>query len=520
MTAWKKARAWLRANRSSARMAFLLRIATMALGAIMSLVWPRLLLDLIGTAVMGNWIAFQRALRLSGLGDFGLSGALAVRAGQMIGRGEEEKLRPFLASARTVLLGMAMALGLAFCLFAPWIPRWLDFNAVPGTGSLTMLFVVGGITITLGLVVGYFTSLNAAYATVTWPIVPVFLLGQLAFAGQWLIARGGGPLWAQAIAPVVATAIQGVALWWMVRAAHPWLGELTPLGRDRKLWRELVGASGWIYLYSLGNLIFTATDALLINKGFGPAAVTPYQFNYRLVELAVQVIGSASFIGQSKINLWIHSPDPELRERARAAVQRLCMFQSLLGTFAALGYLAVDSQFIRLWVGAEHQVPMILQWAFAFNLAVTMSGDSGIQVAGLCGANGLRTAGIAIGATALLNLALSYVALRCGSIAGIAWATVLAQSILSIVLARYLCRHLQLPLWRWCLRSFVLPVVFVAAIAAVQWKVGSTTWSGAGVLLVVAAVLAVLHAWLGGVNRDFIRHELAILRSFLPRQTS
>ena len=510
-------RAWLMANRTSARMAMLLRIATLALSSVSSVLWTRLLLGVLGDSVYGSFLSFQRATRLAGLGDFGLSSGLALRVGQFIGRDEPEKLRKFLASARTVQFAVAIGLGLVFCGLSPWLPSWLGFEQNAGTGPLSTLFFVGGVTISIGMLAGYFNGLNGAYATVTWPILPIFFLGQFALAGQWLVARTGAVLWVQALVPLVALALQGAMLCWMLRAAHPWLGRLRPLGRDPAVWRELLATSGWIYLYSIGNIIFTSIDALLINAGFGAAAVTPYQLNYKLVEIAIQVVASASFIGQSKINLWIHSPEKNMQDRARAAVQRLGLFQSWFGTAAALGYLAVDNLFIRFWVGEEFRAPLAWQWAFALNLAVTLGGDAGIQIAALSHRSGLRMAGIVIGLTGLLNLALSFVAMKMGSIAGIAYATVLSQSILSLVLARFTSRHLGMPFGPWLVRAWVAPVISVTLLALLQRGIGSDRWASAGGLLAAAVVLLAIQARFTGVTRAVVSQELEIVRQMLGR---
>lgn len=89
-------RAWFLANRSSARLAFVLRLVAMGIGSVMGFIWTPLLVQSMGDAVYGTFLSFQGALRLAGLGDFGLSGAVAVRTGQMIGRGETDKLQAFL----------------------------------------------------------------------------------------------------------------------------------------------------------------------------------------------------------------------------------------------------------------------------------------------------------------------------------------------------------------------------------------------------------------------------------------
>src|SRR5208282_1717949 len=112
------------------------------------------------------------------------------------------------------------------------------------------------------------------------------------------------------------------------------------------------------------------------------------------------------------------------------------------------------------WHNSPHPVPpaaLGLQTAFALNMAITASGDAGIQLSMRSGKNGLRFAGLLIGLTGLLNVALSIVAMENGSLWGIAMATVLAQSLLSVGAGFYTCRHLQISWLPWLLKGWLLP---------------------------------------------------------------
>src|SRR5205814_9842113 len=88
MSAREKLRAWLLRNRTSVRMAFILRLRGMGLGSLLSLVWTRLLLRAMGDPLYGLFLSFQAVTRLGGLGDLGLSGGISIKTGAMLGRGE------------------------------------------------------------------------------------------------------------------------------------------------------------------------------------------------------------------------------------------------------------------------------------------------------------------------------------------------------------------------------------------------------------------------------------------------
>jgi O-antigen/teichoic acid export membrane protein len=508
--------AWLQRNRTSVRLAFLLRLSTMTAGALLSLLWTRLLLRAMGDATYGIFLAFQSVTRLGGLGDLGMSGAMGVRAGQMLGRGEDEKLRKLLASARALFLLLAGLLFVGFAAVAPWLPQWLHFCDVPGIGSLPMLFLWGGMSAAVMILAGYSSSLNLAHGTVTWPILPGVFIGQLlAPLLHWQLALHHAPLWVQNLPYVGSALLIGWLMWRMLKWAHPWLGDLRPLAFDRDLWKALIGSSGWVYLSSLGSAIYFNTDRLVINAGFGPDIIPTYQANYKACELVVVLVLSASYVGLPKLTQWISSPHAADRQRALTETKRLNVFQIVAGCGAALGYLALNDLFVKLWLGEKYQGPLPWQVAFACNLAVTTGGDAGIQIAGRCGEGGLKKIGVVTGIAGLLNLALSLVAMKLGSITGIAVATVIAQSLLSITLGYVTCRYVGFSVIRWTLKSWLLPLSVVLAAAALKTIFPEQSWLHLGALLGCYAGLLLVTARLAGVNRQMLRAEIAVLRATL-----
>ena len=495
-------------------MAFILRMVAMGLGSVLSLLWYRVLLGAMGDALYGLFLTFQAVTRLGGLGDLGISGALSLKAGLMMGRREDEKLRKLLASARALFLFLAVLVLLVLAALSPWLPQWLKFRDVPGAGSLTVLFIWGGVSGAVLVLAGYFHSLNYAHGTVTWPILPAVVVGQM-FAPllHWQLALWHAPLWVQNLPYIGASLLTGLLAWLMLKWSHPWLGELRPLGFDRALWKMLAGASGWIYLCSLGSAIYIATARLVINAGFGPSIIPSYQANYKACELAMTLIVSASFVSLPKITQWISSPDATDRRRLLLEVHRLNAFQIVLGCAGALGYLALNDLFVKFWLGARYQVPFALQLAFACNLAVTTGGDAGIQIAGRCGTNGIRTAGLVIAGTGILNLLLALVSMKLGSITGIAVAAVVAQSVLTLVLGYVTCRHLGLSMVRWSAKTWVIPLGVILAAGGLRFWLPDQSLGHMGVLGGTYVLLLLAICRLVGIDRQMLLAELAIVRA-------
>jgi O-antigen/teichoic acid export membrane protein len=321
----------------------------------------------------------------------------------------------------------------------------------------------------------------------------------------------------QNLAYVATSTVAAGCVWLLIKAAHPWLGEIFPLRINRVVWRELAIASGWVYLCSLGSFVYTTTDRLLINAGFGPELVPKYVLNNKLPDLAYTLIVTASFVSLPKITQWVASPDPADRIRVVAETQRLNLFQILLGCMAALGYLAINDAFIRVWLGPGYLAPAVWQLAFALNLAVSACGDAGIQLPGRFGMDGIRKMGIAVGGTGLLNLVLSFISMKLGYVAGIAFATVLAQSVLSLVLAWQTCRRLELSFVAWAMKSWLVPIAVVSASFALRSVLVPHSWLNIGVLLTAYAALLFLITLGLGVNSQLLVQEWRVLRGMVGR---
>ncbi len=394
-------------QRNSSRLGFLLQAGTRIFSSFMALIWIRLLVGAMGQEMNSLFLAFQNVLSFGGLGDLGMGGAVGIRTGQYLGAGKEKEaeLQRFLAAARTVFLLLALVVAGSVVLMSPWLPEWLRFRNTPGAGMLQPVFCVGALLMGGVLLASYINNLNYACGNVTWPILPAFVLLQFSMVGHWWLASHGEPLWIQFL-PYLASSAAGICLtWFYVRTSHRPLARLWPLGFDWRMVGSLMESSIWMYLCTMGNSIYRNTDGLLINAhaGFPLGTLSYYTYNYKFCEIVVFVVLTASFVTLPKITQWMASEDPKDQERVRVEMRRLNQFQTLLGCGAALAYLAGNNLFMKIWwlhkadPIAPAAPPLLL--AFALNMAVTASGDVGIQLALRSGKRGMRVMGMVIGGT-------------------------------------------------------------------------------------------------------------------------
>ncbi|MEQ1861088.1 MAG: hypothetical protein ABMA13_14220 [Chthoniobacteraceae bacterium] len=504
-------RRWLQQNRTSTRLGVVLQAALRIAASLLALVWTPLLLGAMGTARYGLFLSFQSVAALGGLGDFGLGGAISLRTSRHLGAQDHSALDRFLATARGAFLLLACIGLVVFLALSPVLPSALGFEPLPGAGSLPLLFATGSFAIWLLIASSYINNLNYAALNLNWQALPAFVVSQASILAHIWLAQRNAPLSVQYLTYIGSSTCSLALGWWVLHKAQPALARLRPMRLEWPILRQMLADSAWVYVLGLGNFVYLTADRLLINGGIGPAFVPVYQLNNKLPELALMLIVSLTYVAMPKLALWLGSGRDDDRRRTETEAQRLNLIETLLGLAAAFGYLVINDAFIRLWLGDSMSAPLSWQIAFAASLAITIGSNVGIQLSTRVNERGLRFVGIVIGLTALLNFALSFAAMRAGSILGIAAATVLAQSLMTLTISRYLCGRLGLAWARWAARCWLVPVVAVAAVAAVRWHHGWAVTSAAAIGIWLAS------AWLLGLRPALIRAEWEVWRGILGR---
>jgi len=505
--------AWLHGQRTSTRLAFFLQTGCRLLTALCSLVWARLLLKTMGAELNGLFLNFQGIASLGGLGDLGMGGMVNIQTSRLLGQGKEGELKGFLAAARGFFSVVLVVTVVAFLLIAPGLLRSQKFASVPTAGPLSGLYIVGAVAVGMVILNSYIGSLNYGCGNILWPVVPGFVLLQLGSMSHWLLARQGLALWVQYLPYAGAAVLTHILNWWWIRLSHPELGTLRPVTLEWRQFLSLAAKSFWVYLYSVAAGIITTTSGLLIAAGFEPGLVPTYRYNGRLCELIAFMAVSAGSVSLPKITQWLASPDAAARQRAVREAGRLSQFQTVLGCAGALGYLAVNDWFVRLWLGRNFQAPLSWQVAFAGYLAITCAGQLGFDLAPRCCEGGLRVGGIAAALMALLNLGLSLIAMKMHWVLGIALAGVVSQSIGLIGIGWYTCRQMQISWWRLSVRNWLLAVAVTAfGVFLHRWlPIGSILTAAATAIICGGAVFLV--AYILGFRIKDLREEALVLKS-------
>ncbi|MFZ0829039.1 MAG: hypothetical protein WAO02_16620 [Verrucomicrobiia bacterium] len=514
----KKLLGWLWQRRDSARVGFLLRIVTLGGGMVFSLAWTRLLTHSMGKELYGLFIAFMALTRFAGLGEGGIGNAVSILLLPYRAQQRFDGMARFLDSARTLMLGLAVSFGVVVMLLSPWLPGWLHFQTAPGSGSLTLLFIMGGVGIAFTIAASYFNNVSYGVGNVCWPILPAFVATQVAFLCQWLMARTGSPLWCQYL-PQVGIQIFCI---WFIWLGLTWtdrrVGALLPLAADRAVFKQLFSTGVWAYLANLGNMVFTTMGQLLVNAGFGAVQVPAFVVNGRLPELAFSLINAASFVASFKIVTLLQSKhDPALRAQGVKLFHYLHRVQILMGLAAAAGYLLFNDSFVAWWLGMDYQIAHAVQFAFAANLVLAAGTDAVLRVVCLRSPEDLRYYSRTVILTSGLYLVVAFASMKAGFLPGIAGAAALAQLTLGCLNARRLCSEPGWSLWVVMQRTVLLPLGVLALLIALKLAVSGTSPASWAILITAYVVILVLTNRLLGFRFADIPSEIKTLIGLLRR---
>jgi Na+-driven multidrug efflux pump len=125
----------------------------------------------------------------------------------------------------------------------------------------------------------------------------------------------------------------------------------------------------------------------------------------------------------------------------------------------------------------------------------------------------IRIGGIILGGAGLLNLGLSFVSMKLGSILGIAVATVIAQSVASLVMSYHTCRLLRVNWKPWAAQTWLLPLAVIAVAAVLRLVFPPTDLLNFAIYVCASLFLLTVLAKALGIDRKMIMDEWGRIRT-------
>lgn len=433
--------------------------ATLAVGFFLA---PYLVRGL-GDARYGVWCVVESILAYFTLFDLGIAACLVrfvakyhtTNSAAELNRVASASLGLFLLAACGVLL----VGGVIVPLVAPALERKLG---APGDVLPFMLLMLVNLAVTLPL-----------------SVFPSVLDGLQRFAAKsavrlvCLALRVGGIVWVMETRPgllplaFVFTVTNLLEHTLMAVLCFRFLPELK-LSRghiDRAALREVKGYSVDAFLAMLAGRVTVQTGAIVVGGFLTVAAAAHYALAARLVELAKNLLRSATTTLTPAVSQREASGDLDGVRRVLLDGTRFVLYLVLP---IHLGLLAFGRPFLARWVGgaqyAEWCFPAMAVLSATLTIGVAQSVGSRI----LYGMGKLRLFARLALAEAVVNLALALALVGPLGLVGVALAVAIPNVLFCLFVIAYSCRTLNVGLWSYLSKSWLKPLC-AACVPALVW---------------------------------------------------
>jgi O-antigen/teichoic acid export membrane protein len=433
-----------------------------------SFVLAPIVLQSLGDAQYGAWSFAESFVAYLTLFDMGVAAALVRFVPRALARDDIDQLTRYYSASLLFFVGGAIAaliIGIGFAFFV--LDHFLKNGQFHAQFRGLFLILVLNFALTLPLSVypalldglGRFTFKSLVRTGVLLARVPLTLA--VIRTDSRLINLGYVILTCSLVESALFAA--GVFHW------LPGL-RCRPKTVDRATIRQIAAYSRDAMAAMFAGRLAFHTDAFVIGPFLGAAAITPFSFPAKLVEMGKAVLRSATTTLTATFSS-LEAAGEHDRLRSTFLVGSRAAWYAALPI--QIGLFFLGPTFLRLWIGsayAEAGTPVLLALASVLSLTIAQSVASRV----LYGTGRLRAFAVATLGDGVANLALSLLLVGPLGILGVALGTAIPHAAFCLGIVVYVCRIVDATLKAY-LRQLVGPLVAVVFPTAV-W--GTMAWRG------------------------------------------
>ena len=433
-----------------------LQVVTLGVGVIVGLLLTPYMISLVGDRLYGVWVLVASFTGWYGVLDLGLSSAINRHMTEAFSKGKKEACN---AIANT---GFFLYCGLAIIIFA--IASGAAFSLpffsghVEDLGLIRILIVIMGLAFAIGLPIRAFTGVirGGIRDDVTATCGLTFRI--LNASQTFLILYFGGRLCAIAIATCFLTAIQFAVYFHLTRRHFEFI-HFTPRSISFKQGKRLFHFGIFSFIGQIANLLISRTDAFIIGGFVSLSAVTHYTLAITLIAYYSQILYAIT----GWLATWFtHLFAQNEFDRIQRQLLKVLRYTTYPSIFIAFGLVAWGKPFLERWMGPEYldAYPCIVTLAIGGFFANTFL--PGSRIFGAMNRPQILTFINVL--QAILNLAMSLIAVHYWGILGVAIATMISSILVQgIVLPLVVCRSIGMTFIKWYFHF--LPAFIVSALA-------------------------------------------------------
>lgn len=292
-------------------------------------------------------------------------------------------------------------------------------------------------------------------------------------------------------------------------------------GLPLKLLGEMLSFSAFVFLATVADMLFWATDKVILGMAVGTAAVSVYQIGSTFNQMVMQLSSSISGVLTPRITAMVvkNASASDLTE----LFVRVGRIQFLVVGLVVTGFAAFGQSFIRLWVGDDYAEAYWIAVMTLFPLCIPLIQNTGLSI--LVAQNRHKFRSVLFVLIAAVNAVSTY--LLVPSMGGIGAALC---SCVSFLLGQGLVMNwyyhsivgIDIPLfWRNILKMAVLPGVMMGLTLLLQRLRPIESWpvffAGVGVYTALYCLGMYLTA-MNDYEKDVIRGPLKKAAGFFRRK--
>lgn len=380
-----------------------------------------LVLHIAGKETLGAYAILMQAISYLALVDLGFSVATNRFLAQAHGHDDGGlRFRQVMGSARTFVLFSNIAFSVLCLLLSAWIGPLLALSAAVETQAQLGLYILAAWSVLRTPIAVYGAALIATQNLATANVIAI--LGNMArlFLSLTLVAFGlglVGLMLANILAELLTMTLQTrffrryyrqVRLSWGIS--------------DRKLFKEMFRFGAQALLINVSGMLIFQTDNLVVGYLFGAAAASIYYTTQMPASLLYWMVLKVGDNAAPAIN---ELTAREQVDSLRNAFLRLHRYSMILILPVALGILFLSKSLISLWVGPGQFGGDLMVIALAiFGSLITVEHCSSIFI---LAAGQIKVLSLMAITEGIVNLTLSLLLGSYWGLAGVMWATVIAN---------------------------------------------------------------------------------------------
>lgn len=288
---------------------------------------------------------------------------------------------------------------------------------------------------------------------------------------------------------------------------------------DYLILKEIFAFSFYVFLAEIVNMLYWATDKVIIGKYIGTIAVSIYSigatFNTYLGSFA-SAIGGVLF---PKINIMVNN-DIEINELSKFFI-RIGRLQNIIISLIILGFVIFGKEFIALWAGDGFSESYIIALLTMVPVVVPLLQSAGLSI--LQAKNMHKFRSILFLIIAILNLILSLIWVKSMGILGCALATCIAYVIGPVIIMNwYYWKKVKLDIILFWINIIKMWIPYLGIsliyILFIKEHMILTSWMGLFTGILVYVLMYIIVSWLFVMNdyeKGLIRQPLIKIKNRL-----